>query len=220
MLRRSPRALVLGAAAAVVAVATAAYVADILVSLRHQDEAFGRVRTVVVATRDLPLGHRVRPGDLAPRRVRGPAGEPGALPRDGAAAGRVVAVPLLRGAVVTARHLAPVRRDGRDGVVPPGRRAMRVAVDGAVRPQPGDLVDLYATFDPQTVGSDVEPTLTVATAVPVLAVDESDAVAGDRGTTVGVTVLIPPDEARRLAFASAAATLALAIAPPEAAARR
>jgi Flp pilus assembly protein CpaB len=220
MLRRSPRALLLGAAATVVALATAAYVADILVSLRHQDEAFGRIRTVVVAARDLPLGHRVQTRDLAARRVRGPAGEPGAFTRDGAAAGRVVAVPLLRGAVVTARHLAGARRDGRDGVVPVGRRAMRVAVDGAVRPRPGDPVDLYATFDPQAVGTDVEPTLTVARGVPVVAVDVDEAVAGERGATVGATVLVSPEEARRLAFATAAGTLALAIAPPEAAVRR
>jgi Flp pilus assembly protein CpaB len=220
MLRRSPRAALLGAAALVVAVATAAYVADILVSLRHQDDEFGRVGTVVVAARDLPLGHRVRPADLDTRRVRGRPGEPGALNRVAPGLGRVVAVPVLRGAVVTTRHLAPARRDGRNGVVPAGRRAMRVAIDGGVRPRPGDPVDLYATFDPQTIGADVEPTLTVARAVPVLAVDRAEVTAGEAGATVGVTVLVSPDEARRLAFATAAGTLALAIAPPEDAARR
>ena len=219
MLRRSPRALVLGAAATVVAVATVAYVADILVSLRRQDEAFGRVGTVVVAAHDLTLGDQVGPGDLGTRRVRGTVGEPGALSRPEPAVGRVVAVPLLRGAVVTDRHLARARRDGRDGVVPAGQRAMRVAIEGGVRPRPGDPVDLYATFDPQTVGKDVEPTLTVAHAVPVVAVDVDPAVGND-GATVGVTVLVRPDEARRLAFATAAGTLALAVAPPEAARSR
>jgi Flp pilus assembly protein CpaB len=96
---------------------------------------------------------------------------------------------------------------------------MRVAIDGAVQPRPGDPVDLYATFDPQTIGADVEPTLTVARGVPVVGVDRTDA-AGEQGATVGVTVLVTPDEARRLAFATAAGTLALAIAPPEDAARR
>src|SRR5215207_2832649 len=142
MLRRSPRALLLWVAAAVVAVATAAYVADVLVSLRHQDEAYGRVRPVVVAARDLPLGHRVRAADLAARH--------------------------LRGALVTARHLTPPRRDGRDGTVPAGLRSMRVEVEGGVQPEPGDPVDIYATFDPQTVGEGVEPTLTLADAVPVV----------------------------------------------------
>jgi Flp pilus assembly protein CpaB len=223
MLCRSPRAALLGVAAVVVAVATAAYVADVLASLRHQDAEFGRVGTVVVAARDLALGHRVRPADLATRRVRGRPGEPHALTRVPTGLGRVVAVPVLRGAVVTTRHLAPARRDGRRGgrrgVVPAGRRAMRVAIDGGVRPQPGDPVDLYATFDPQAIGAAVEPTLTVARGVPVVAVDRAGTTTGGGEATVGVTVLVTPEEARRLAFATAAGTLALAIAPPEDAAR-
>jgi Flp pilus assembly protein CpaB len=217
MLRRSPRGVVLWAAAAILAVATAAYVADILVSLRHQDQAFGTVHAVVVATRDLPLGRRLSARDLTDRRVRGESGEPGAIGAPSAAIGRVVAVPLLRGAVVTSRHLAAHRRDGRDGTVPAGRRAMRVVIEGGVRPRPGDPVDLYATFDPQTVGADVEPTLTVAHGVPVTAVDSDDGSISSEQGAIGVTVLVTPDEAKRLAFATAAGTLALAIAPPEAA---
>jgi Flp pilus assembly protein CpaB len=217
MLRRSPRAILLGTAAAVVALATAGYVADALLSLRRQDEAFGRVRTVVVAARDLALGHRVRAADLATRELRGDAGEAALGFRD-AALGRTVAVPLLRGAVVTRRHLASRRRDGADGVVPPGHRAMRVTVEGAVEPRPGDPVDLYATFDPQAIGGDAEPTLTVARAVPVLAAERADGT-GSGGATVAVTVLVTAEQAPRLAFATAAGTLALALAPPEAAAR-
>jgi Flp pilus assembly protein CpaB len=93
---------------------------------------------------------------------------------------------------------------------------MRVVIEGGVRPRPGDPVDIYATFDPQTVGADAEPTLTVAHAVPVLAVDHDDGIGTDgHGASIGVTVLVSPDQARRLAFATAAGTLALAIAPPE-----
>lgn len=217
MLRRSPRAVLLWAAAAILAVATAAYVADILVSLRHQDQAFGRVHTVVVATRDLPLGRRLHARDLTDRRVRGEA-DPGAITAPTAAVGRVVAVPLLSGAVVTDRHLAAHRRNGRDGTVPARRRAMRVVIEGGIRPRPGDPVDLYATFDPQTVGADVEPTLTIAHGVPVTAVDSDDGSVSTDQRAIGVTVLITPDEAKRLAFATAVGTLALAIAPPEEAA--
>lgn len=214
MLRRSPRAVPLWAAAAIVAVATAAYVANLLVSLRHQDQAYGRAHPVVVARRDLALGARVRAADLAERRVRGdrPAG---ALADPGDAVGEVVRVPVLRGTPVTARHLTTGRRDGRDGTVPAGLRSMRIEVEGAVRPRAGDPVDVYATFDPQTVGSDVEPTLTVAAAVPVVATDAGAASTGG-AATVGITVLVTPVEAKRLAFATAAGTLAIAIAPPEA----
>jgi Flp pilus assembly protein CpaB len=219
MLRRSPRAVLLWTAAAVVAFATAASVAQGLVSLRHQDEAYGRVHPVVVTTHDLTLGHRVAPGDLAERHRRGEGDEPGALTEPRGAVGRVVAVPLLRGAVLTRRHLADPGRRGGAGPVPPGRRAMRVTVEDGVRPRPGDPVDLYATFDPQTVGADVEPTLTIARAVPVVAVDRDTGTDGG-GAAVGVTVLVDPDEAKRLAFAAATGTIALAIAPPEDAARR
>jgi Flp pilus assembly protein CpaB len=218
MLRRSPRALLLWTAAAIVALATAAYVANVLVSLRHQDQAYGRVHTVVVAARDLPLGRRVRIDDLLDRHVRGEAPTPETVTRRAVAVGRIVAVPLLRGSIVTDRHLAAHRRDGRDGAVPNGLRSMRVVIEGGVRPHPGDPVDLYATFDPQTVGADVEPTLTVARAVPVVAVDTDDSgVPGEHGASIGVTVLVSPDEAKRLAFAVAVGTLAIAIAPPEAA---
>jgi pilus assembly protein CpaB len=218
MLRRSPRAVLLWAAAAVVAVATAASVADVLVSLRHQDQAYGRVHAVVVTARDLPLGHRVAAADLSERHRRGEADEPGALTEPGAAIGRVVAVPLLRGAVVTRRHLTDPGRSGGRGPVPPGERAMRVTVEDGVRPRPGEPVDLYATFDPQTVGTDVEPTLTVARAAPVVAVDHGTG--SDGRATVGVTVLVDADAAKRLAFAAATGTIAIAIAPPEDAARR
>ncbi len=96
---------------------------------------------------------------------------------------------------------------------------MRVVIEGGVRPHAGDPVDIYATFDPQTVGDDAEPTLTVAGAVPVIAVDTDDGTNVDgHGAAIGVTVLVSPDEAKRLAFATAAGTLALAIAPPESAA--
>ena len=221
MLRRSPRAVLLWTMAVIVAVATTAYVADILVSLRHQDQAFGRVHTVVVASRDLPLGRRLVASDLADRTVRGDSEEPAALTTRAAAVGRVVAVPLLRGAVVSRRHLAAHRRDGRDGTVPDGLRSMRVLIAGGVRPKPGDPVDLYATFDPQTVGDNAEPTLTVARAVPVIAVDDGDATSGgggEHGASIGVTVLVSPDQAVRLAFSAAVGTLAIAIAPPESAA--
>lgn len=217
MLRRSPRAVLLWTAAAIVAIATAAYVGNVLASLRRQDAAFGRVRAVLVAAHDLPLGTRVAAGDLAVRHRRGESTEPDALGNRAAAVGRVVASPLLRGAEVTNRHLAARRRDGHDGIVPAGLRAMRVVVEGGVRPRPGEPVDLYATFDPQAVGTDAEPTLTVARGVPVVAVDsdEGSTASSARGRAVGVTVLVTPEEAKRLAFAAAVGTLALAIAPPE-----
>lgn len=204
MFRRSPRAALLWVAAGAVALATSVHVAGLLSSLERQDREFGRVRTVVVAARDLPLGTRVDVRDLALRRIRGHAVEPRALADRGAATGTVVRVPLLRGAVVTARHVADGDRGARSATVPAGMRAMRVGTAGSTRPEPGDVVDVYATFDPQVLGDDGDPTITIATAAPVVAVGSS-----------GVTVLVTPEQAKRIAFAGAVGSLSLAIAPPE-----
>ena len=218
MLRRSPRAVLLWTAAALVSLATAFAVGNTLVSLRHQDQEFGRVQVVVVAAHDLELGTTVRSADLRTRRVRGTR-EPGALDATADAVGHVVAVPVLNGAVLTVRHLAPRTRDGRDGVVPAGMRAMRVVLEHTTRPAPGDTVDLLATFDPAVVGPGADPTIAVAEAVTVVAVDAagSSETGAETGSALGVTVLVRPEQARRLAFAAATGTLALSVAPPEAA---
>ncbi|MGZ4676044.1 MAG: Flp pilus assembly protein CpaB [Acidimicrobiia bacterium] len=214
MFRRSPRATALWAGAALVAVLTAVLVVDTLGSLRHQDQAFGRLHPVVVARHDLPVGTRLRAADLGTRRIRGEAPEPDALTARRDALGRVVRVPLLRGTTLTTRHLADAHRAGLGAVVPAGLRAIRLVVEHGLRPQVGDLVDVLATFDPQTLGDDQDPTILVAPAVPVLGVDT----AATGGDTVAVTVLVTPRQAARLAFSTASGTLALALAPPEAAA--
>ena len=54
--------------------------------------------------------------------------------------------------------------------------------------------------------------MVIAPAVPVLAVDAATA----SGDTVGVTVLVTPRQASRLAFSASTGTLSLALAPPEA----
>lgn len=214
MFRRSPRAALFTAAAALVAVVTAALVTASLSSLRHQDETFGRLHPVVVAARDLPVGTTVSRRDLAVQRVRGEAPVPATLRRSAAAVGRVVRVPVLGGTPVTTRHLAAADRPGLGGVVPAGRRAVRLVLEHGLRPATGDLVDVLATFDPATLADGGDPTVLVAPAVPVVRVD----VPAGSGDTVAVTVLVTPAQARRLAFSATAGTVTLALAPPEAAA--
>jgi Flp pilus assembly protein CpaB len=214
VLRRSPRTALAWAAAVVVAAVTAAVVLSSLASLRHQDQAFGALHPVVVARRDLAVGTRITRADLGTRRIRGEAPDADALPL-ARAVGRVVRVPLLRGAIVTDRHVTDAHREGLGGVVPAGRRAVRVVVEHGARPTVGDVVDVLATFDPATIGDDRDPTVVVAPGVTVIAVDTP----ADASDTVGVTVLVTPAESTRLAFSAAAGTIALALAPPEAAAR-
>jgi Flp pilus assembly protein CpaB len=213
MLRRSPRALALWAAAAVVAIVTTLLVVSTLSSLRHQDETYGRVHAVLVARRDLPVGTRLRAGDVATREIRGDAPAPDAATAIADVIGRVIRVPVLRDTTITARHLTASRRDSLGDAIPDGRRAVRLVVEHGLRPDPGDLVDVLATFDPQTLGDRGDPTIVVAPAVTVLAVDTED----DAGDSIAVTVLVTPRQSTRLAFAAAAGTIGLALAPPEAA---
>jgi Flp pilus assembly protein CpaB len=212
--RRSPRAALLWCAALVVALVTALWVGGTLASLRRQDARYGMVVDLVVANRDLRIGHVVAAGDLATRHGRGGARLPGALTTPGAATGRVLVVPVLRGQPVTLRHLAAKGRDGRGGVVAPGWRAMRVAVADAPRLRAGDHVDVYVTFDPAQVPAETDPTLTVADAVPVLGLDVAESTSTGEGT-IGVTLMVDADAAPRLAYASANGILALALVPPE-----
>ncbi len=202
MFSRSPRSVLAWLAAGATAIATAVSFAGTLSSLHRQERAFGRLRTVVVAARDLTVGATVHAADLSVRRARGEPAADASLGDPSAAAGRVVAVPVLRGNPVTDRHLAARGRRGPGAVVPPGRRAMRFVTEGGIEPAPGDVVDVYATFEP-------EPAVTVAAGVAVV---EADPVDGGR---TGITVLVRDDEARRLAYASAVGTIAVAVAPPE-----
>jgi pilus assembly protein CpaB len=216
MLRRSPRAVLLWAAAIVVAVVTTVSVGSTLASLRRQDRSFGRVRPVVIARHDLVLGTVVDRRELTVTHLRGAGVPSGALRDPAAVAGRVIAVPVLAGSFVTRRHLASRTRDGHDGVVPPGLRAMRIVVADGLRPRAGDVVDVYVTFPADSVPADTDPTLTVAERVSVIAVDDPHG--GDGGAhaeQVGVTLLVPADDAKRLAYAAATGTVALAATPPE-----
>ena len=217
MLRRSPRAVLLWAAALVVAIVTATSVGGTLASLHRQDNRYGRVRAVVVAARDLAAGTVVDRGDVREVQVRGIGAPRHAIGATGDAVGRVVAVPVLSGSMITNRHVTPRVRDGRDGVVPAGRRAMRVIVADGLKPRAGDVVDVFVTLPAGSVPADTDPTLTVAERVPVVVVDAatepSESTA--HAERVGVTLLVPSADAKRLAYAAAAGTVALAATPPE-----
>lgn len=213
MFRRSPRTALLWLAALIVAIVTATTVISSVSSLRHQDEAFGQIRSMVVARRDLPIGTRVDAADLTTRRLRGEPPERDTITRAADAVGRIVRAPLLRGDLFTARHLTASRRAALSEVVPNGQRAVRLVIEHGLRPSIGDVVDVLATFDPATLGDGGDPTVLVAPAVPVLTVDTAPA----SGDTVGITVLVTPHQASRLAFSAATGTLSIALAPPEAA---
>jgi Flp pilus assembly protein CpaB len=216
MSHRSPRALLLWAVAAVVALATAVLVAGDLASLHRHATALGPERDVVVATRRLPVGRRVGPTDLAVRRIHRSQVPAGILATTASAVGRVVVVPVLRGGFVAAANLTARDRSGLDGVVPAGMRALRVVVTDSLRPDRGAVVDVLATDDP-TAGGDGVGARVAAAGVQVLGSDTRDTTGGGRAGAFGVTLLVDPDQAADLAAAQATGVLTLALVPPEAA---
>lgn len=219
LLGRSPRAIALWAGALAVAAGTSTLVASDLATLHRRAQSLGEERGAVVATRPLPLGHVVDRSDLRERRVHSSQLPVGVLRRTAKAVGRVVRVPVVEGGFVADPNLAPRSRDGLDGVLPGGTRAMRVVVRDTLHPRAGVAVDVLASFD-ASIGSDGLPTESaesgaasvIAEGVTVLSVTGIQTAEGD---ALGVTLLVSPRQARALAFASTHGRIALALVPPE-----
>ena len=224
MRRRSPRAVLLWTGAVVVAVVTAVIVATDLSALHRRAQSLGPSRPVAAAVRDLPVGTTIADDDLRLRSVHRSQLPADAMSPSGAR-GRVVAVPVVRGSFVTGGNLAPRRRTGLDGAIPPGMRALRLVVPEALRPPVGSSVDVFVTFEP---GSSPEsgrgPTVVAARGVLVLGTDDTPAAfetgatepSGDRRpSSLGVTLLVTEDDAPRLAFAAATGVVTIALVPPE-----
>jgi Flp pilus assembly protein CpaB len=216
MLRRSPRALALRTAAVIVTIATAAVVASDLASLHRRAHDLGPEVEAVVARRDLTVGAMVDASDVSGRAVHTSQLPDGVIVGRGRVVGRVIAAPVLRGDFVTARHLAPRRRTGLDGIVPADMRAIRVTVSGALRPRAGAAVDVLASFDARnSEGADGASTVVVAEGVLVVSTDAHASGGTGRGDALGVTLLVSRDDAARLADAQANGVLTLALVPPE-----
>ncbi|MDQ1438326.1 MAG: pilus assembly protein CpaB [Acidimicrobiaceae bacterium] len=171
---------------------------------------WGRLRPTVVMARP------VEPGVVLARRdVRVVAMPARLVPAQAAAGvdavvGRAAAVALWPGEVVLQGRLAPDGLRGVAALVPPGMRAVAVPVDDAgLHVAVGDAVDVLATFDtsssssssPSVPADDTsDPTVVVAAAAPVLEVASG-----------AVTIAVPADDAPRVAFALARATITLAL---------
>lgn len=225
MRRRSPRAVLLWIGAVLVAVVTAVLVATDLAALHRRARGLGPPRPIAAAVRNLPVGTTISDGDIRVQSVHRSQLPAGAM-SPAAARGRVVAVPVVRGAFVIDGNVAPRRRTGLNGAIPAGMRAMQVVVRDALRPPVGSSVDVLVTFEPgSSSASGTAPTVVAAHGVLVLGTDEAPAVLesgtpGRRsGTGLGVTLLVTEEDAPRLAFATATGVVTIALVPPEDAAR-
>lgn len=172
------------------------------VSRAEADAArLGHLRAVAVARTTLPVGATVGPDDTEVRSL------PAALvPPEAVAAvpeGAVVTATVHEGEVVVAPRLAPAGRSPLTAALPAGTRAVAVPVDAAALPvEPGDVVDVLATFEPDLADGG-DPTVAVAPEAVVVEV-----------AAESVVVAVTPGQAPRVAFAAAAGAVALAVVPP------
>jgi Flp pilus assembly protein CpaB len=141
---------------------------------------------------------------------------PGAVREVDEAVGSTAVAPLAEGEILTRLRLAGGDVGPTAATVPAGMRAVQVPVAFAVGVRPGDLVDLIATFG----GGGAHTELT-GEGLEVLRVERGGgggsfgAAATSTSSSVGLVLLVAPSDAERLAFASAFATLSIAVRGPE-----
>lgn len=188
-------------ATAALAVITGLTVARLLGLAAADVARYGELTPTLVATRDVPAGARLGPGDAEVRRIPAalvPAGALSAAP-DGSP---VVIAPVHRGEAVLAGRLAPSGLSETAALLPPGTRGIAIPLGpDALALRWGDRVDVLATVDAAMTETTPEPTFPVARGATVVAVEGES-----------VTVAVTPAEARRVAFAvtTGAVTLLLA----------
>jgi Flp pilus assembly protein CpaB len=172
--------------------------------------------SVVAATTDLARGAVLTESALEVVTMPSRFAPPGAMRDVARATGRIAVADIAAGEVVTELRLAGARSGPTASLVPAGMRAVQVPVASVVGVKPGDLVDVIATFGGGGAHSEV-----AGQAIEVLAVDRASGGASFGGTStgasggLGLVLLVSPDDAERLAFASAFATLFVAVRSPD-----
>lgn len=172
---------------------------------------------VLVATTDLPGGHRLASGDLAVRRWPSAARPDGAFTASAPALGRPLAAPVRRGEPVTDVRLVGA---GLVDALPSGLVAVpvRIADTGAADlVAAGDHVDVVAATSPDLVSGGASSARAVARDVMVLARPSPPVgdglLGGDDTLSGGALVVLATDAptATELAAAAAAAPLSLVL---------
>ncbi|MGI8758135.1 MAG: Flp pilus assembly protein CpaB [Acidimicrobiales bacterium] len=185
-------------AAVVLAALTGLTVARLISQAQAEAARWGDLRPTLVATTDLEAGSIIDSGDVRVERRPATLVPAGALA--GPAEGQAVSAPIHRGEAVLADRLAPAGLSATAAALPEGRFGIAVPTGvGALALEPGDMVDVLVTFDPDTVG-DGEPTFPVARSTTVVGVTEE-----------AVTLAVTEDEAPRVAFALTAGVVTLVL---------
>ena len=176
----------------------------------------GPPMSVLAAAEDVQRGAALTQDALEVVTVPSRFAPPGAMRDLTRATGRIVVADIAAGEIITQLRLAGAHAGPTAALVPPGMRAVQVPVAGAVGVKPGDLVDVIATF-----GGGGAHTEVAGEALEVLAVDRGGGGGSFGATTaptsgsVGLVLLVSPADAERLAFASAFATLSIAVRGPD-----
>jgi|SRR6202142_587228 len=188
---------------------------------RHSGANQSEVQDVVVATADLAVGARIQDSDV--RIVRFPADSvpQGIFHHTKSVVGRGVVLPIAQGEFVLPLKLAGENSgSGLVSTIPQGMRAVSVrvsdisSVGGFV--QPGTRVDVLMTGNP---GGSAEPqTITVLKNVAVLAngmnMDRTIVRGESQQNAPIITLAVSPDDAQKLALATAQGRIQLALRNP------
>lgn len=188
---------------------------------KHAGATQGDLQDVVVATTDLAVGARIQDSDVRLVRFPADAVPQGVFHHTKSVVNRGVVLPIARGEFVLPLKLAGENSgSGLQSTIPQGMRAVSVrvsdisSVGGFV--QPGTRVDVLMTGNP---GGSAEPqTITVLKNVAVLAngmnMDRSIVRGDSQQNAPIITLAVSPDDAQRLALATAQGRIQLALRNP------
>jgi pilus assembly protein CpaB len=181
------------------------------------DHVIEEAEEVVIVLKDIRPKTELTAEFLSVKRVPKPEMQAGALKDLDAAVGRLTKESLYGGEqVCESRLYARDEKPGLTFVIPPGKRAISVAVNEVIGVagfiKPGDRVDVLGTFDEQAVGKTV--TVTVLQDVEVLAISQrmEDKNPGAVVATT-VTLALTLDEAEKVTLAEEQGRLRLALRP-------
>ena len=187
---------------------------------KHAGATEGNLQDAVVATTDLAVGARIQDSDVRIVHFPADAVPQGIFHRTKSVVGRGVVLPIAQGEFVLPLKLAGENSgSGLVSTIPAGMRAVSVrvsdisSVGGFV--QPGTRVDVLMTGNP---GGSAEPqAITVLKNVAVLANGmnmDRNAVRGEGQNAPIITLAVSPDDAQKLALATAQGRIELALRNP------
>jgi pilus assembly protein CpaB len=133
----------------------------------------------------------------------------GAMRDPARVAGRVAVTDLAEGEIVTSLRLAGGGAGRIASLVPPGMRAVELPVASTAGVEPGDRVDVLATFG--GAGTHTEVTAEGLEVVSARRSGTASLSGGASPPAAALIVLVPADQVERLAFAAAFATVSVAV---------